>query len=83
MIIPIVLLLASCCSVHGNNAWDYLKDLHTISEFEFISSPLASPNSGRIVNGTQARHGQFPFMAGLWRQRESRPFCGASLITSK
>jgi len=36
----------------------------------------------KIVNGYEVKPGQYPFVVGLWYKRSSRPFCGASLITS-
>ena len=58
--------------------WDYLKDLNPLTEDDLIySEPF------RVVGGNDAKPGEFPFVVGLWRNRESRPFCGGSLISSK
>ncbi len=58
-----------------------------LSESEYLAAAKADVNAsggrGRIINGTKAKHGQFPFVVALWRPRESRPFCGGSLITNK
>merc|ERR1711971_450283 len=57
--------------------WDYLKDLNPLTEDDLIYS-----ETFRVVGGNDAKPGEFPFVVGLWRNRESRPFCGGSLISS-
>lgn len=39
--------------------------------------------TGRIVNGTKATLGQFPYQMSLRRSYSSRHFCGGALVTSK
>ena len=34
----------------------------------------------KIVNGFQVRPGKYPWVVGIWRKRESTPFCGGSLV---
>ena len=76
-------LLAFCFIVGARSAadeqwWDYLKDLPPVAEDDLIQN-----SDYRVVGGNSAKVGEFPFVVGLWRKSESRPFCGGSLISSR
>lgn len=40
-------------------------------------------DSGRIVGGTPAKMGEFPFMASLQNTVDNRHFCGGALLTDR
>ncbi|XP_049810373.1 chymotrypsin-1-like isoform X2 [Schistocerca nitens] len=43
-------------------------------------NPTSSTTSGsRILGGSNALEGAFPYQAGLWMRGSSRPFCGATI----
>jgi len=59
-------------------------DLDTQTTEDAVSiDDLDGGGGSKIVNGSLARRGQFPFMVGLAGRKSRRPFCGASLITNK
>ena len=37
----------------------------------------------KIIGGTSATKGEFPWVVGIWRLKSSRPFCGGSLLNSR
>ena len=37
----------------------------------------------KILGGTSATKGEFPWVVGIWRLKSSRPFCGGSLLNSR
>ena len=74
----VILNIFIACLKETNGDWEYLKDLNPLTEDDLIYS-----ETFRVVGGNDAKPGEFPFVVGLWRKSESRPFCGGSLISSK
>ena len=62
----------------------YLLVLHFCYFFLFLDDLVRKFECDRIVGGSLASKGEFPFMVGLWRIGGSnRPFCGGSLIGNR
>lgn len=49
----------------------------------FIFYFIASPPNNRVVGGSDANHGDFPFIVSLRASSTNSHFCGGSLITPK
>lgn len=72
MILVGFLALSVTGIVYGNS----VDNTTSNTKVEWISYSL----TGRIVNGTKAALGQFPYQVSLQRSYNSRHFCGGSLI---
>ena len=66
-----------------NDLWvaNIVNSFINVSFFTFLDDLVRRFECDRIVGGSLATKGEFPFMVGLWRIGGSnRPFCGGSLI---
>lgn len=71
-----ILVAFLALSITGIVYGDSVDNATSNTKVEWISYSL----TGRIVNGTKAALGQFPYQVSLQRSYNSRHFCGGSLI---
>ena len=57
------------------------------NDLPLIATDQSTPNStnrnDKIVGGTKAKKGEFPWVVGIWRLKAFRPFCGGSLLNNR
>ena len=89
----ILLAIIGLCYVACNEDQDGRKTRKLVSLKESISEPSIFTNVSsfldptntrdKIVGGTKVSKGEFPWVAGIWRLKSVRPFCGGSLLNNR
>lgn len=63
--------------------WKIIDDSCGYIESKFTDCGTTSYSVGQIVEGTEAKPGQWPFMAALVMKANKEFFCGGNLITKR